>query len=200
VSRKSTGTPGVDLGRHVDEDGVAHRRRDHQVRVELAERPAEDLLGGAPSSSEPARSALSRSAASAPEAGAAASVSWLASAVIGPHGRIERVAAGNRANRPAARFPSGDAGGPAGDSGILVACPMVDLIDETFVVAAPADVAAALHDEALWRSCGRGWSSSSSRTGASRAAVHGDRRVGRDERAVGGAVRRRRDRALLLPL
>ena len=29
--------------------------------------------------------------------------------------------------------------------------PMVDLIDETFVVAAPADVAAALHDEALWR-------------------------------------------------
>lgn len=29
--------------------------------------------------------------------------------------------------------------------------PMVDLIDETFVVAAPADVAAALHDPQLWR-------------------------------------------------
>ncbi|HVE97556.1 MAG TPA: polyketide cyclase / dehydrase and lipid transport [Mycobacteriales bacterium] len=28
--------------------------------------------------------------------------------------------------------------------------PMVDLIDETFVVAEPAEVAAALHDEALW--------------------------------------------------
>ncbi|HVE63667.1 MAG TPA: polyketide cyclase / dehydrase and lipid transport [Mycobacteriales bacterium] len=28
--------------------------------------------------------------------------------------------------------------------------PMVDLIDETFIVAAPADVAVALHDEALW--------------------------------------------------
>lgn len=29
--------------------------------------------------------------------------------------------------------------------------PMVDVIDETFVVAEPATVAAALHDEGLWR-------------------------------------------------
>jgi len=29
--------------------------------------------------------------------------------------------------------------------------PMVDLIDETFIVAEPAVIAAALHDEALWR-------------------------------------------------